>query len=89
MKSFTRIVIVTACRRWSRLCIRLPLWLNTVSAFHIPAGPETGNFISAVWYAEGPVLIGREELLVKVTVQDYGGFGQEEQHLQGKRGSLG
>jgi hypothetical protein len=45
------------------------------AAFYVPAGPETGNFITGIWQAEGSVFIGQEELYVEVSVQDDGGFG--------------
>ena len=76
MKSLTRIVIVTALSAMvAVMCTPTALAQHGCAAFYIPTGPETGNFISGVWYAEGPVFIGHEELHVKVTVQDSGGFG--------------
>lgn len=44
------------------------------AAFYIPTGPEYGNFITGVWKAEGPAFLGKEDLYVKVSVQDLGYF---------------
>jgi hypothetical protein len=76
MKSSTRVVIVTALLAMvAVVCTPNALAQHGCAALYVPEGPETGNFISGVWYAEGPIFIGHEELHVKVTVQDYGGFG--------------
>ena len=40
--------------------------------FYVPAGPEYGNFITGIWYAEGPAFLGHEQLYVNLLVQDLG-----------------
>jgi len=48
---------------------------NGCMAFSVPAGPESGNFITGIWTAEGPAYLGHKAVNVKISVLDYGGLG--------------
>ena len=64
------------------VCSPAALAQKGCTAFDMPAGPEYGNFISGVWYAEGSAFLGHEQLYVKISVQDHGGF------VLGKKGNV-
>jgi hypothetical protein len=54
------------------VCTPTALAQKGCAALYFPAGPEYGNFITGVWNAEGPAFLGKEELYVKISVQDLG-----------------
>jgi hypothetical protein len=64
----------TVCVPWAQA-------QNGCMPLYLPPGPETGNFITGYWYAEGPVFLGKEVLSVKIYVWDNGGVGM------GKKGN--
>src|SRR4051812_4588616 len=74
--SSTRVVIVIGLLTMAAaMCPPAALAQSGCAAFYIPAGPETGNFLTGLWFAEGPAFIGHEQLHAEVSVQDWGGSG--------------
>jgi hypothetical protein len=84
--TFLAVLAVTAT-----VCAPVAQAQNGCMPFYLPAGPESGNFITGYWYAEGPVFLGKEELYVKVSIWDNGdgrGLGKKGNTFKGTERAL-
>jgi hypothetical protein len=83
--TFLVLLAMIAC-----LCTPVAVAQKGCMVLDIPAGPETGNFQTGIWYAEGPAFLGREPAYVKIFVRDSGGDprGKKGNNFQGTETAL-
>ena len=72
------------------LCTPVAVAQKGCMVFDVPAGPETGNFITGRWFAEGPAFLGKDRVYVKIWVRDSGGDprGKKGNNFQGTEVAL-